>query len=116
VQLEYYRQWQAELSVAYQAADAAGFDGDSVGEVEALQERMTQVWWHASQTKPAYLCFLANAALPENSAQFPLWREIGAEVLPQLDETQRGLLVRGGSEGGEGPCWRASCACPPPWC
>ena len=93
--MDYYRQWQAELSVSYVAAKASGFDADGVADVEAVQERMTQVWWHVGEMKPAYLCYLAHAALPENSAQFPLWREIAAEVLPQLDETQRALLVSG---------------------
>jgi hypothetical protein len=80
--------------MSYVAAKAAGFDSASVAEVEAVQDRMAQVWWHVGEMKPAYLCYLAHAVLPENSAQFPLWREIAAEVLPQMDEAQRAILVR----------------------
>jgi hypothetical protein len=55
---------------------------------------MSEVWWHVSHLKPAYVCYLAHAALPEGSGQLPLWREIAEVVLPQLDETSRGILVR----------------------
>lgn len=91
--MDYYRQWQAELSVSYLAAKAAGFNEESVADVEAVQDRMTKVWWHVGEMKPAYLCYLAHAALPEDSAQFSVWREIAEEVLPQMDDTQRVLLV-----------------------
>jgi hypothetical protein len=94
LQLDYYRQWQAELSMSYVAASAAGFDEKSVEEVVRVQDRMMQLWWHISQLKPAYLCYLAHAALPENSSSFPLWREIAEEVLPQMDDTRRAILVR----------------------
>ncbi|KAL4854893.1 Protein-ribulosamine 3-kinase [Chlorella vulgaris] len=92
--LDYYRQWQAELSMSYVAASAAGFDEKSVEEVVRVQDRMMQLWWHISQLKPAYLCYLAHAALPENSSSFPLWREIAEEVLPQMDDTRRAILRR----------------------
>ena len=42
-QLDYYRQWQAELSVAYVAAEAAGFDAAGIAELTALQGRMAKV-------------------------------------------------------------------------
>ncbi len=94
VQLDYYRQWQAELAASYLAAEAGGFDDASVAEVEAVQERMASVWWHVGHMKPAYLCYLTNAALPEDSAQFPLWRELAERLLPELDENSRAILVR----------------------
>lgn len=103
-QLDYYRQWQAELAASYIAAEAGEFDAASVAEVEAVQERMASVWWHVGHLKPAYLCYLTNAALPEDSAQFPLWRELAERLLPELDENSRAILVRGaaGNRGGSG--------------
>ncbi|KAL4422095.1 hypothetical protein ABPG77_001563 [Micractinium sp. CCAP 211/92] len=92
--LDYYRQWQAELAASYLAAEAGGFDDASVAEVEAVQERMASVWWHVGHMKPAYLCYLTNAALPEDSAQFPLWRELAERLLPELDENSRAILRR----------------------
>lgn len=92
--LDYYRQWQAELAASYIAAEAGEFDAASVAEVEAVQERMASVWWHVGHLKPAYLCYLTNAALPEDSAQFPLWRELAERLLPELDENSRAILRR----------------------
>ncbi|KAL4458239.1 hypothetical protein ABPG75_013104 [Micractinium tetrahymenae] len=92
--LDYYRQWQAELASSYIAAEGGGFDAASVAEVEAVQERMASVWWHVGHLKPAYLCYLTNAALPEDSAQFPLWRELAERLLPELDENSRAILRR----------------------
>ncbi|KAL4458240.1 hypothetical protein ABPG75_013105 [Micractinium tetrahymenae] len=92
--LAFVREWQAELRAAYQAAEAAGFDDASVAEVEATTDRMTNMWWHVGQLQPAWLSALAYKAYPENSGQLPLWREIAAEVLPELDESSRALVRR----------------------
>lgn len=141
LQLDFVRQWQAELRVSYQAADAAGFDAGSVAELEALVQSMTEVggstpgwrrcqtgcmvypfcvdaswhtgcaqqawqlptatpslppqmWWHVGQLRPAYLSYLAHVALPENSGQLALWREIASEVMPYINDTGLALVVR----------------------
>ena len=75
------------------AAEAAGFDAASLAEVDACMERMTEIWWHCSQLRPAYLSYLAHAALPEDSGQLQLWCDIAADILPQLDDGSRAVLV-----------------------
>lgn len=92
--LVFVRQWQADLHVAYQAADASGFDGSSVAELEGLVKRMTEMWWHVGQLRPAYLSYLAHVALPENSGQLALWREIASEVMPYITDMGLALLRR----------------------
>jgi hypothetical protein len=92
-QLDFFRQWQAELTASYDAASAAGFDEQSVAHVETVCDRMTQVWWHVGQLKPAYLCYLAHVALPDNSGSLPLWREIAEELLPEMDKQSINILV-----------------------
>ena len=82
-----------ELKASYLAAKVAGFDADSVADVEAVCDRMTAIWWHVGQLKPDYLCHLTCAALPENSGQLPLWREIAEEVMQQLDERSISIVV-----------------------
>ena len=54
------------------------------------------MWWHIGELRPTYVCFLAHAALPEDSANFPLWREIAADMLPEMSEARRATLVRAG--------------------
>jgi hypothetical protein len=92
-QVDYFREWQADLKARYDEARQAGFDSASVAEVEAVQDRMTQVWWHVGQLKPAFLCYLAHTLLPENSGQLPLWREIAVEVMQHMDERSVGIVV-----------------------
>lgn len=47
-----------------------------------------------SELKPSYVCFLSHAALPEDSALCPLWRDIAEQLFPQLDEQACAILVR----------------------
>ena len=104
LQIDFFQQWQADLGVAYSAAQAAGFDGDSVAEVERVTDRMTETWWHVGQLKPSFLCYLAHKALPANSSQLPLWREIAGEVLPQLDEASRAIVVSASRSSSSSRC------------
>ena len=53
-----------------------------------------QMWWHVGQLRPAYLSYLAHVALPENSGQLALWREIASEVMPYITDMGLALLVR----------------------
>ena len=52
------------------------------------------MWWHVGQLRPAYLSYLAHVAMPKNSGQLALWREIAAEVMPYIDDNGLALVVR----------------------
>lgn len=80
--------------MSYEAADASGFDEASASDVVAVTDRMTEMWWHVGQLRPAYLSYMAHAALPDNSSRHPRWREIAEELMPYMSEPAMVLVVR----------------------